>query len=268
MRKINFKIRSILFQFSFLKNKVLIIGLLLFSQALSAQDPASLFKTANNFYTKNNFESAIEKYEQLIKSGYTSSEVYFNLGNAYYKTKNIPAAILNFERAKKLKPADPDINFNLQLANANTIDKIEPIPQVFYQKWWMGFTSKLSADGYAWRGLIFLWIALFISIIYLFANNSLIRRITFLAAFIMVIVGLFAFYISSIRSENAVTHKGAIIFTTNVYIKGSPDEKSTNLFMLHSGTKVEVVDELQNWKRIRIANGNEGWIPANAIEII
>ena len=62
--------------------------------------------------------------------------------------------------------------------------------------------------------------------------------------------------------------KSAIIFSSGAYIKSSPDENSINLFMLHSGTRVDVLDELQNWKRIRIANGNEGWIPADAIEII
>lgn len=80
----------------------LIFALCFFAKGLYAQSAESLFKEGNDFYLKQNYNQAIEKYNSILASGVTSFEVYFNLGNAYYKTGNFTQAILNYERAKKL----------------------------------------------------------------------------------------------------------------------------------------------------------------------
>jgi SH3-like domain-containing protein len=51
-------------------------------------------------------------------------------------------------------------------------------------------------------------------------------------------------------------------------VKASPEQNSKDLFILHEGTKVEVLDEFGEWSEIRIADGNEGWIRSSSIEII
>lgn len=257
-----------------MKNKffktVLVYGLAIFScfNFAFAQTPETTFDQANNFYIQKNYEKAISIYENLIKSGNVSAEVYFNLGNAYYKSGNYASAILNYERAKKIKPSDEDIEFNLRLANLSTIDKIEPAPQVFYVKWWNDFVNSSSIESHSKKGLLFVWIAFLIFVIYVFVNISAVKRITFLTALVLLFTGLFILFISKKQSDEANKNKSAIIFTTSEYVKSSPDDNSLNLFMLHSGTHVDVIDELQGWKRIRIANGNEGWIPSGSIEII
>ncbi len=234
----------------------------------AAQDPSVLYSRANKAYSERKFEEAILKYEEIVKSGNVSAEVYFNLGNAYYKSGNIPSAILNYERARRLNPADADIEFNLRLAYLQTIDKIEPAPEVFYKKWWNAFVNKLTADEHAKRALLFMWIAFAVALVYLFVNHSLFKKITFLIAGMLLVASVFMIYLSAKQVHSLRNNRAGVIFSTNVYVKGSPDEKSTNLFMLHAGTRVDVMDELQGWKRIRIANGNEGWIDASAIEII
>ncbi|HKR05003.1 MAG TPA: tetratricopeptide repeat protein [Bacteroidia bacterium] len=233
-----------------------------------AKSPQSAFEQANQFYIEKNYEKSISILEDLVKTGNVSAELYYNLGNAYYKSGNYAAAILHYERAKKLKPSDPDIDFNLRLANLNTIDKIEPAPQVFYVKWWNDFVSRSSIETHAKNGLLFIWIAFFISLIYIFVNVSIIKRITFFVTFILLCCGIFSIYLSQKQLNDMYDNQTAIIVPTSVYVKGSPDDNSINLFMLHSGTKVTVIDELQSWKRIRIANGNEGWILSGSIEII
>jgi SH3-like domain-containing protein len=37
---------------------------------------------------------------------------------------------------------------------------------------------------------------------------------------------------------------------------------------LHNGTKVEIVEEQEGWKKIKIANGNTGWMANAALENI
>ena len=241
---------------------------ILTSVSLFAQTSQATFDLANKAYVEKNYEKAIGFYESLLKSEQVSAEVYFNLGNAYYKSGNYASAILNYERAKKLKPSDEDISFNLRLANLNTIDKIEPAPQVFYVKWWNDFVNGSSIETHTKKGLMFIWIALAISLIYVFVNIAAVKRLAFFTAVIILCCGLFSIYISQKQMSEMRDNKSAIIVPVSVYVKGSPDENSINLFMLHSGTKVTVIDELQNWKRIRIANGNEGWISSGTIEII
>lgn len=256
--------RNLFFNYYFF----LILFILIQANPLIGQSPEFTFERANKFYIEKDYKKAIEWYEKLVKSENKSAEIYFNIGNAYYKSGDYASAILNYERAKKLNPSDGDIEFNLRLANQNTIDKIEPAPQVFYVKWINNFINSSSIEGRTQKALLFIWIALAIAAIYIFVNNGLVKRITFFAAAIMLMLGSFFLYVSHLQVSELKNNKSAIITSTNVYIKSSPDENSINLFLLHSGTKVEVVDELQGWKRIRIANGNEGWINAKAIEVV
>jgi SH3-like domain-containing protein len=60
----------------------------------------------------------------------------------------------------------------------------------------------------------------------------------------------------------------AIIFSESVYVKSSPDDESTDLFILHEGTKVEVLDSVGQWNKIKLANGNIGWISKDTFKII
>src|SRR5947209_3472912 len=105
---------------------------------LFGQTNKELFYKANDFYQKRDYENAAKNYESITKQGYESAEVYYNLGNCYYKTNNIPLAILNYERAIKLAPGDEDIDMNLKIANLKIIDKIEPLPPLFFKNWWTG----------------------------------------------------------------------------------------------------------------------------------
>ena len=60
----------------------------------------------------------------------------------------------------------------------------------------------------------------------------------------------------------------AIVFSQTVTIKSSPDNSGNNLFILHEGTKVNIKSRLGEWVEIITSDGNSGWLPANAIEVI
>ena len=233
-----------------------------------AKGESDLFSQANQFYMDQSYEKAAQAYEQLLKTGKTAPEIYFNLGNSYYKSGNIAAAILNYERAKKLRPSDPDISYNLRMANLNTIDKIEPLPQLFYEKWWDDYVNEGSVNRRAVIVVIFFWLTLAVGIVYLFSRRILLRKVTFFLMLILAISGTFTWYLTYLQNRHLNNHQAAIIFSDSAYAKSSPDDKSSNLFLLHAGTRIEVLDELKGWKKVRIANGNEGWIAADAIVII
>jgi len=227
-----------------------------------------LFEQANKFYMDQSYEKAAETYEKVLVAGKIAPEIYFNLGNAYYKTGNIAAAVLNFERAKRLRPSDPDIAYNLRMTNLNTIDKIEPVPQLFYERWWEDFVYEGSVNTRAIIVVILFWCALLTAGLYLFSNMVVVKKTAFFVTILLVITGSFACYLTYLQNHHLNEHKAAVIFAESAYAKSSPDDKSANLFLLHAGTRIEVLDALKGWKKVRIANGNEGWITEDAIEII
>lgn len=245
-----------------------LLGLMLAFQPVMADERESGFMEGNKLYQTRNFEGAVKKYEAALLAGAGVPELYFNLGNAYYKTGNYPQAILNYERAKRLNPDDEDIAFNLKLANMNTVDKIDPVPQLFYQRWWYSFINGATASRWATRSMVMLWVSFGFAMLYLFAGHITLRKASFTIASLLLIICFFFLYLAHEQDDFVRNNRSAIIMEASAYIKSSPDDKSVNLFMLHAGTKIEIIDELQGWKKIRIANGNVGWIINNAVEVI
>jgi tetratricopeptide (TPR) repeat protein len=231
-------------------------------------NPDDQFSKANTLYRSGSYKEAVNTYESLISAGYTSSALYYNLGNAYFKTNNIPKSILNYERALKLKPGDEDILFNLRLANQHTVDKIEPLPRLFYQQWWDNFVSMYNEDIWGKAGIALIWVSLLFGALYIFSNTVFLKKSGFFATVLFLVAGSFMLVTGWVQHSRFHNHRSAIITETSAYIKSSPDDKSTSLFMLHSGTKIDIVDELTGWKKIRIANGNIGWINEKDIEVI
>lgn len=231
-------------------------------------DPQTQFEQANKTYRSGNYIKAIELYEQILKEKHRSAELYFNLGNAYYKQEEYAKAILNFERGRKMDPQNDDILFNLKMANLNTVDKIEPIPQLFYERWWESYVNTFDADGWAQIAVILLWTSLGFATLYIFAGSIVMKKTWFMSAFAGLFFYIFLMIVSHSADKQLNSNNAAIIINASAYVKSSPDGKSTNLFMLHAGTRIEILDQLQNWKKIKIANGNVGWINKEAVEII
>jgi tetratricopeptide (TPR) repeat protein len=246
---------------------ILIITLLNFV-SLFAGDTKELFDKANKYYQKGDYKKAADQYNSILKEGYESAEVYYNLGNCYYKLDSIPTAILNYERAKRLNPEDEDIDFNLKLANLRTVDKIEPLPPVFLKNWWADLASLYSSNLWGLATAAAVLAASLFGILFFVAGSVALKKLLFTLATIFIIGAIFLFALGNTRNKIEKQHNTAIIIKPSVYVKSSPNEKSADLFILHEGTKVSKLDELGKWEKIRTASGNEGWITSDFIEVI
>lgn len=223
------------------------------------------YKKANDLYKSQNYSGSLALYDSLLKLGYRSFELEYNTGNAYYRTGQIAQAILHYERALLLRPNEPDAEHNLRMAYLSTVDKIDPSPVLFYQQWWRDFAYGGTIFGKSVWTLILLWGSAMFFAAYLFLKNTKIRRWSFYLFGTTLVVGLMSWALVENHDNHMHENKGAIITTDATYVKGAPTEDGANLFMLHSGTKVTVVDGLESWKKIRLANGNEGWIISSDI---
>ena len=122
-----------------------IIFILLALCCIKTNAEITLFEQANREYKNENYSQAINLYNNIITNNMESSEIYYNLGNCYYKQKEWANAIWNYEKSLQLKKNKKTLQ-NLELTQLKIIDKIEPIPELFYTRWWKNivdlFTTK------------------------------------------------------------------------------------------------------------------------------
>jgi len=237
-------------------------------QAGFAQEARLQLNQANQLYRDAQYQKAAPLYEQVLKNGFESTALYYNLGNCYFKMENIPAAILSYERARRLSPRDDDVSYNLRLANLRVVDKIEPLPQLFFIDWWNGFLGLLSSDGWAIAATISLWVASLAGAAFFLFRAAIVQRLAFSLALVSVLacvisgIGLY----QQLKWERA--DRAAIVFSPSVSVKSAPDAQSTDLFVIHEGVKVELTDEVGDWKKVRLADGKIGWLPVEDIQLI
>jgi tetratricopeptide (TPR) repeat protein len=238
------------------------------SNALLAENQQVILTDANKSYTEGKYEDAIKAYESLVSQGYKSDVVYFNLGNAYYKQKNIPAAILNYERSALLNPGDEDINFNLELAHTFTIDRIEPLPEFFLFTFFRHIRQVMSTNAWAYFGILFLAISLALAALFWFTYNPNSKRLSFSVGILTALIALTSFTFSVQQKNNIIKHDFGILFPSVIAVKSSPGDSGKDLFVLHAGAKVNIIDSVGDWYEIRIADGNKGWILKDTLERI
>ena len=244
------------------------VVLLLFMVFVPTAMGAVTKEQADSAYTKGHYQQAIKDYEELLKQG-VSADLYYNLGNAYYRSEDITHAVLNYERALLLSPGDADIRFNLQMARSKTIDKITPESEMFFVTWYRSLVNIMSVDGWARTALVALALIIVLFLAYLFSDRIWLRKIGFFGALLMLAVFLVANLLAWQQKKELLDRRGAIVVGSAANVKSTPAQNGTDLFILHEGTKVNILDNtMKEWKRVRVADGKEGWIETKEIEVI
>jgi tetratricopeptide (TPR) repeat protein len=245
---------------------LLFISLPLFSFGDDAT--TALFAKGNKEYDGGYYQQAAKTYQQILDGGYQSAAVYFNLGNTYYKLDDIPSALLYFEKAHKISPGDEDINFNIRLARSKTTDKLDQVPEFFVTAWWHSFILLLSANTLALIGILLFLAGFGILIIYIFTGSTGIKKTSFFSGIILLCLGSVAIFLANRQANYFNNHHQAIVFTSSVTAKSSPDIAGKPLFVVHEGTKVEVMKTKDSWIEVELPNGNAGWISASDVKEI
>jgi len=246
--------------------KNLVIIVVFFIGLLSTAQEDQIFEKANAFYNQEQYEEAIDAYKTILDKGQESAALYYNLGNANYKLSNIGPSIFYYEKALELAPNDDDIKNNLEFANNATIDAIDVIPQGVISKTINGFTNMFSFDGWAWISVVCVVLFVGLFILYYTARVSSKKRLLFLGSWVSLIIGLFGIFFAFKQNSFINNNQYAIIFAQETTIKSEPNLRSEEVFELHEGTKVKVTETVNDWKKIKLADGKIGWIPAIDLE--
>lgn len=267
MKNIHLILRFLGCQISFWL-KISLVGFVLFilSANLAAQE--KVFDQANQLYNVGKYEQAIEKYHAVLNAKFESPELYYNLGNAYAKLDELGEAIYYFEKAKKMSPDDEDIQNNLAFVQKMAVDDITPLPILGLDAFLNKASETLRVDQWAKLtvGMSILFVLMFL--LYHFTHQSLLKRIFFTGILLSVFLFSASIYFAFHREAYLKNNQEAIVFAAEVTIKSEPLETSENIFLLHEGTKVLVLETVDNWKKIKLADGKLGWIKSDKVRVL
>ena len=241
-----------------------------FSQSESEQSVVNAkFYEANNLYNDSKYEQSIQVYLQILDSDFHSPELYFNIGNAYYRLNDIANSILYYEKSLKLDSSDNEVINNLNMVKNTLIDDIAVVPQSFFDEQLNKTSNLLSYSSWGIALILFAFMFLLFFLIYFFSKTTIVKKTAFASLFIIIITILITVRISLNAYEKNYLEKYAIIFSNKIEIKADPNERSKNLLTLHLGTKVRIINNFSDqWVKIKLVNGQEGWIKNNQIKII
>lgn len=250
-----------------MKKLLVIIGV--FWVAISvAQSPEELFAEANEFYKTEQYDAAIKSYKSIEELGIHSDDLYYNLGNCYYKLDKIAPSIYYYEKALKLNPANEDAQTNLFFANKTTIDAIEELPKTIFQNFAETVIYRFTYESWAKFAVTCSFFGALFFLLYHFSYSSRKKLLFFNGSILAVALLVCTIFFAYKSYDKEVNTKSAIIFKPTTDIKNAPTFNSETVFKLHEGTKVLVLDEIDDWKKIKLADGKIGWIIADNIKEI
>jgi tetratricopeptide (TPR) repeat protein len=225
------------------------------------------FSLGNEAYMKGDYETALNHFLEA-EPNTEGLAINYNLGNAYFKLGQIPESILHYERALRFAPSNEDVQYNLSIANDMIVDKIEVLPKSKLQIWWNTFRYRLGPDGWAQICIALAITSVLLFLLYYFGQAKGVRRFGFFGS-IVAFVFLVLTYTLAVSAENyRYAQKSAIIFTDKVDVKSEPRGGSVNVFVLHAGTKVEILSQEGEWYEVEIASGAQGWIYQDELKLI
>ena len=242
--------------------------LALSSLSMFAASPAETKTLADTAYVQGDYEKAVKLYGKLAEQS-PNAEVFYNLGCAYYRLDDIAHSVLWFERALKLDPSNKDVLFNLELARTKTIDKIIPQHEFILFTYFRSMTNWFSLRTWTIIGLAS-FVLMLVSLFLFWASDSIfVRKLAFSSAILLLLISILANVCALQQKNFKQVHTSGIIISPAVTVKSTPADNGNDLFVLHEGSKVEILDSsLKEWCEVSIADGKQGWIPKKSFSLI
>ena len=238
--------------------------------AFAAQAPAdSLWDAGTAAYSAGDWEGAVAAWSAIEAEGLESPELYYNIGNAFFKSSDYAHAILYYERALKLDPSYSDARFNLEFARESVQDRIESVPEFFLKTWIRRLGYLFSSDTWAALFLVLLGLALAGALLFLLGTGAARRRTGFFAGLAALLLAFCCLGFASSQKAAYNRADSAIVTVPVSSVRSSPGaEAAKDLFVLHEGTRVRILDEVGGWWNIELSDGRQGWIPSSDLELI
>jgi len=229
----------------------------------------SLWNVGVEAYSAGRWQDAVDAWDKVLGAGIENAVLYYNAGNAHYKAEDYPQAILCYEKALKIDPSYSDARYNLEMAVSQTQDKIEAVPEFILATWYRKVSYLLGSNVWAVLSLVLLAAALALALVFAWGASSGRRKAGFFGGIAVILLAVLCFAFSRTQYADYQRADSAIVTAPVASVTSSPSEESAkDLFVLHGGTKVSILDNVGDWTEIKLADGREGWLPSSTISVI
>lgn len=236
-------------------------------KALSEFDQAQALQLEQPDRARRMFRSAAQRFYSLRAAGVRNGRLEYNLGNCLLQTGDVGRAILHYRRAQRLIPGDPMLEDNLGVARSRCVTSIKPTGRSALLRSVFFWHYRTSVPGRMWAALIS-----FFGVWGLLTLRNFVRAgwVTGLAISSVALTLLCA-------GSLAVSHwsdrniPGGVVTEMDVVVSKGPGEGYQRLFEqpLQPGVEFTLRDRTRGgWWKIELPDGNRGWIPADAAELI
>lgn len=249
------------------KSKFFIFGLFFFSSlTLAGQHPDLL--RANELYRQEAYEAAAQTLEELVDEGYQSSALFYNLGNTYYRLGQKGMAVLNYEKALLLAPKDREIQDNLAFVKSQLSGEIIPLEVFPLIALWQNIQQSLSSNSWTWLGLLLFWMGMGGILAWLLFPQRKRKVRGFSLGLTSLFLCILPFVMASGRKTTLVAADKAVIVSEESSLYVSPSEGSEVIYSLFEGATVRTLEPLQDWYKVYLANGYQGWVPRESLALV
>ncbi len=235
---------------------------------ISQVSSSELWDRANTAYANDNYNVAESLYAEILGRDLHSVDLYYNMGNVKYKRGKIGESLLYYYKALKLKPSDEDIKHNIEVVSLSVQDNITQIPRLFFLEWDRQIGSSLNCMTWSVLSLISFLLMLAALMYYLLSKKMVLRRGGFIVTLVAVVIFCTTTRYALDARSDIVNPDEAIIMNSSVSVTSAPSRSSTELFILHEGTKVRIDNSVDGWHEIVLDDGKKGWVTSSAIELI
>lgn len=251
-----------------------VVVLLAASGTTRAQE---LTARADSAYNETAYTEALNLYTEALDSLGASTHLYYNIGNTYYRLGDLGRAVLWYERALQLDPTNNDARDNLAFVNTRITDK-PANDRSLVARIYDSMVNAAHPDKWAWITFALFTLTVLSFVGYLVTRRVTVRKICFFGGGLLIVLTLFTLSLSLTGASRASDHDYAIITSPSAQLSTAPRESvdaDTQAFLLHEGTKVEVVDSVipstpgaTRWYEVKVAGSARAWINGNDMERI
>lgn len=245
---------------------LLLLLLILLSLALSAQ-----LEDARRLLSTTDYAAQIVALDSLAATGTLSPELYQALGNAHFQQGAFGKAILNYERGLRLRPEDKGLVNNLKYVRGEAGINLLELPDFFLVRWWRSLGALFGAATFFWLAMLAWWLAVGGTVFWWLRRKEMDEKQRFallpLAAVALLLAVLF-FSLGNSRNSWLENKREAILTARIADLRVAPGPEATLEKALTQGLKLRLLDEFDGFVKVALDDGKQGWLPAEAIEII
>jgi hypothetical protein len=224
------------------------------------------FGDANRAFQAGRAAEAAAIYEGIVARGVVHEDLFYDLGNAYFRAGKLGPAIWSYERALRVEPSLDDARFNLAVAQGEVAARVaDRLEGAEIEPLWVRVvtTFSLSDLGLAVLALDALVFGLLVALRFL--SVGLLRTAVAVTAGFAAVAALGAvvLFVGHIWLVERIEQ--GIVLPDRVVMREGPDHTLAERGELHPGLRVRVLAARGGWLHVRLANGVDGWLPADVI---